>query len=78
MVSADDNHDIVSPMLRPDLDAQDKYVYESICQDLGFDPSLKDDASYMQFMNYNQICYLELIPTANTVLQFYQERQQAK
>eukprot|EP00536_Pseudo-nitzschia_multiseries_P017821 jgi/Psemu1/328655/estExt_fgenesh1_pg.C_18430001 len=29
---------------------------------LDIDPTLKDRESYMQFMNYNQICHVELLP----------------
>lgn len=59
MVAADENIDIVHPILRPDLDEGDKTIYEDIMRVLDIDPSLKDDKSYMQVMNYNQICYLK-------------------
>jgi hypothetical protein len=62
MVSADKNTDIMAPIFRPDLDEQDKARYEGMCKRFGFDPTLRDDASYMQLMNYNQICYMELRP----------------
>ena len=60
----DTNLDIVPPLLRSDLDKEDRKVYLSIVKKLGYDPELKDQESYMQFMNYNQICYLELLPMA--------------
>lgn len=60
MVAADKNEDIVHPILRPDLDEHDMALYEEIATVLGYDPSLKDKESYMQFMNYNQIAYLEV------------------
>ena len=69
MVAADTNTDIVHPMLRPDLSGADKKVYNDIVTSLGFDPTLKDDQSYMQFMNYNQICHLELLPVPAMLLQ---------
>lgn len=61
MVAADQNKDIVAPMLRPDLKKDDMKIYEEMATILGIDPSLKDKFSYMQFMNYNQICHLELL-----------------
>ena len=68
MVAADDNKDIVHPMLRPDLNLDDMTIYTEIAKFLGFDPTLADVDSYMQFMNYNQICYLELLPMARSLL----------
>jgi hypothetical protein len=64
MVASDKNTDIMPPILRPDLDDQDTKRYEELCQKLGIDPAMKDKESYMQLMNYNQICYLELRPMA--------------
>ena len=63
MVATDSNNDIVHPILRPDLDDNDLKMYKEMCAFLGIDPSLADGQSYMQFMNYNQICHLELLPT---------------
>ena len=68
MIAADDNNDIMHPMLRPDLSQEDLKIYEDIAKVLGIDPSLKDSDSYMQFMNYNQICHLELLPMPPTLL----------
>jgi hypothetical protein len=68
MVAADTNHDIVHPMLRPDLNENDMKIYTDIATALGIDPTLKDQNSYMQFMNYNQICHLELLPMPPTLL----------
>jgi hypothetical protein len=68
MVAVDDNTDIVSPMLRPDLREEDMKLYKYIAATLGIDPTLKDKMSYMQFMNYNQICHLELLPMPPTLL----------
>eukprot|EP00978_Attheya_sp_CCMP212_P015632 scaffold40290_cov47-Attheya_sp.AAC.2 len=68
MVAADTNNDIVHPMLRPDLNANDMKIYTDIATALGIDPTLKDQNSYMQFMNYNQICHLELLPMPPTLL----------
>ena len=59
MVAADKNIDIVHPILRPDIDEGDKKMYEDVMRVLDIDPSLKDHKSYMQVMNYNQICYLK-------------------
>lgn len=64
MVAADANTDIVHPILRPDLDASDDLLYKNAMSILGFNPSLADSDSYMQVMNYNQFCYLELMPDA--------------
>lgn len=62
MVASDTNTDIVHPILRPDLNEEDLNIYHSIARELNIDPTLKDLESYMQFMNYNQICHLELLP----------------
>ena len=62
MVAADDNKDIVAPILRPDLDPNDAKIYEKLAASLDLDHKMLDSNSYMQFMNYNQICYLELLP----------------
>ena len=55
------NNDIVHPILRPDLDEGDKKLYTDIATSLGFDTTLKDNMSYMQFMCYNQFCHMELL-----------------
>mmetsp|Transcript_15975 Transcript_15975/g.34733 ORF Transcript_15975/g.34733 Transcript_15975/m.34733 type:complete len:386 (+) Transcript_15975:41-1198(+) len=60
MVASDTNHDIVAPLLRPDVSAEDNMTYYRICEKLQLDPSIKDRDSYMQLMNYNQICYMEV------------------
>jgi hypothetical protein len=64
MVAADSNTGIMPPLFRPDLDEQDKVRYEEMCKRFGLDPTLQDDASCMQLMDYNQICYMELRPLA--------------
>ena len=71
MVASDKNTDIVHPILRPDLNEEDKKTYKVMSTALGIDPSLKDHESYMQFMNYNQICYLELLPVPRMLLTNY-------
>ena len=58
----DDNHDINAPLLRPETSDADRVIYEDICQRLGVDPKMKDDESFMQILNYNQITYMELRP----------------
>lgn len=68
MVATDKNTDIVAPILRPDLDEEDMKTYTKIATELGIDPELKDLESYMQFMNYNQICYLRLSPMPVSLL----------
>lgn len=67
MVAADDNKDIVHPILRPDLNEDDMKMYEYIADTLGYNKTLQDNESYMQFMNYNQICHLELKPEEEKV-----------
>jgi len=62
MVADDDNSDIVGPVLRPDLDDDDMKIFKSIAKALDLDPSMVERNSYMQFMNYNQICYMKLLP----------------
>ena len=62
MVAGDSNLDIVAPILRPDLDPNDMKIFEGIAATLKFDQKMIDRNSYMQFMNYNQICYLDLLP----------------
>lgn len=64
MFHTDTNTDIVAPLLRSDLNEEDLKKYTDTVTNLGFDPELKDHESYMQFMNYNQICYLEILPMA--------------
>lgn len=68
MVASDKNDDIVHPILRPDLNKEDLDIYNSIAVQLNVDPTLVDNESYMQFMNYNQICHLELLPMPPTLL----------
>uniref|UniRef100_A0A7S4N2Y8 Uncharacterized protein n=1 Tax=Odontella aurita TaxID=265563 RepID=A0A7S4N2Y8_9STRA len=68
MVAADDNMDIVHPMLRPDLNEDDMKTYTNIADTLGYDKALVDNESYMQFMNYNQICHLELKSDEETTI----------
>jgi hypothetical protein len=68
MVASDKNDDIVHPILRPDLSKDDKKLYKDIAKDLGFNHTLTDNKSYVQFMNYNQICHLELLPVPDTLL----------
>ena len=68
MVASDENEDIVHPILRPDLNDDDLKIYTDIATKLDIDPTLEDKMSYMQFMNYNQICHLELLPMPDTLL----------
>ena len=75
MVASDNNKDIVHPMLRPDLNKDDMKKYIDIANTLGVDPTLEDNMSYMQFMNYNQICHLELLPMPPTLLYDQQNRR---
>ena len=65
MVAKHRNKDIVCPMLRPDMRKRDMKTYKSVVAKLGYNPSLEDLESYMQFMNYNQIAYLELLPQSS-------------
>lgn len=60
MVADDDNKDIPAPLLRPDAKESDKTIYEWICDQLNLDPKIRDNDTYMQLMNYNQICYMEV------------------
>ena len=68
MYGTDTNTDIVAPILRPELNKEDMKLYRDIATALGYDPLLKDNQSYMQFMNDNQICYLELVPFAPSLV----------
>lgn len=68
MVASDKNLDIVHPILRPDLNDEDLDTYKKMATFLDINPSLEDKESYMQFMNYNQICHLELLPVPETLL----------
>lgn len=61
MVWQDKNEDIVAPILRPDLYVGDDGRFREIAARLELDPEIIDFESYKQFMNYNQICYLELL-----------------
>ena len=60
MVADDDNKDISAPLLRPDMDDRDEAIYNRICAKLNVDPKVRDNDTYMQLMNYNQICYMEV------------------
>ncbi len=71
MVASDTNHDIVAPILRPDLNEEDKIIYEDIAKRLGHDPRMRDSESYMQFMNYNNFVYMELLPMAPDLIPFF-------
>jgi len=62
MVAADDNLDIVGPVLRPDLDDDDIKIFKNFAKALDLDPYMVERNSYMQFINYNQMCYLNLLP----------------
>ena len=62
MVASDSNLDIVAPILRPDLDPNDLKIFKGIVATLNFDQKMIDRNSYMQFMCYNQISYLNLLP----------------
>lgn len=59
---SDRNHDIVSPLLRPETVEEDRAIYERICQRLGLDPKMMDNESYGQILTYNQIAYMEVRP----------------
>lgn len=60
MVASDDNKDIAAPLLRPDANESDKTIYERICDQLNLDPKIRDNDTYMQLMNYNKICFMEV------------------
>eukprot|EP00525_Craspedostauros_australis_P000950 CAMPEP_0198117516 /NCGR_PEP_ID=MMETSP1442-20131203/18389_1 /TAXON_ID= /ORGANISM="Craspedostauros australis, Strain CCMP3328" /LENGTH=90 /DNA_ID=CAMNT_0043775579 /DNA_START=14 /DNA_END=286 /DNA_ORIENTATION=+ len=62
MVASDKNTDIVAPIFRPDLDAEDRKIYDDVCKRLEINPTLEDHHSYMQLMNYNQFAYMDLRP----------------
>ena len=67
MAHKDKNDDIVAPMMRPDVNQDDMELYKYIAQRLALNPDMTNDRdSYLQFMNYNQICYLELATTTET------------
>ena len=68
---SDDVKTLVAPLLRPDLSSTDKEKYEYICKRLGIDPNLVDNDSYMQIMNYNQFCYIEMTPLADRLLEMW-------
>ncbi len=60
MFATDENNDIVHPILRPDIDEEDKKMYEEIAATLDIDSTLQNGQSYLELMTYNQICYLKL------------------
>jgi len=66
----DTNTDIVAPILRPEIvgNTKDQELYQKITKKLGVDPKLRDDESYMQFMNYNQFAYFEIVPMSPYLL----------
>ena len=51
---------IFPPLLRPDVDDRNEAIYNRICAKLNLDPKVRDNDTYMQLMNYNQICYMEV------------------
>jgi hypothetical protein len=59
---------IMEPLLHPDHKTKkgisDNKIYHKMCDLLSIDPELKDDASYMQIMNYCFIAYFEVQPLA--------------
>lgn len=61
MHAADKNDDIVAPVLRPDLDQNDMKIFKDMATALDLDVTMVDRDSYLQFMNYNQIMYMELL-----------------
>ena len=69
MAASDDNKDIVPPLMQPDIDDDDLAIYKDIAKELELDYTLADNDSYMQFMNYNQICYLEFYPMPKELFQ---------
>lgn len=71
MVASDTNHDIVGPILRPDLNEEERKIYEDNAKRLGHDPRLRDNESYMQFMNYNNFLYMELLPMAPDLVSYF-------
>jgi len=60
----DDLTSIEEPLLRPELDSNDRKVLERIALALNLDATMVDAESYQEFMGYCFICYLELIPLA--------------
>jgi hypothetical protein len=60
MAPTDSNQDIVEPILRPDINQDDRALYLQIAKRLGVNISLQDNESYTQMMNYNQFTYFEL------------------
>ena len=58
--ATDENNDIVHPILRPDIDEEDKEMHEEIAATLDVDPMLHNGQSYLELMTYNQMCYLKL------------------
>lgn len=60
MAPYDTNTDIVEPILCPDLNKDDEALYMKIAKRLGVEPTLQDNESYMQMMNYNQFAYFEV------------------
>lgn len=67
MVASDTNVDTKEPWLRPDIRELDMKLYKDVTDLLGIDPTLKDDDSYQQIMNYNFLCYLKLTPMAPAI-----------
>ena len=61
--------DIMHPILRPDLAREDMEIFNHIAQVLGLRSSIQEKPDYMQFMNYNQICHMELVPMPALLLE---------
>ena len=75
MHGTDKNTDIVAPLFRPDLNDEDRKLYDHVCKVIEVQPDLSDDKSYMQFMNYNQISYLEVRPMAPYLVKRWKSRR---
>lgn len=58
----DDISYIEQPILRPDINNNDKNIAERICTDLQLDCTAVNFESYQELMGYNYICYLEMVP----------------
>ena len=68
MNSADSNTEVTAPILRPDLHDRDKQIFHNMASRLGFTTTMEDIESYRQWMAYTNICYMEIVPMAPSIV----------
>lgn len=60
----DDLRFIEEPLLRPDVSPDDKVLFAKIARELNIDANMSDSESYNEWMSYNYIAYMRIVPLA--------------